>query len=365
MTQLVEHLLIQSIFGAAAIDLETDQITIPNHGYKTGDKVLYKSSSPANPLFNNFTYFIVRIDKNTIKLSESNFKSKRLIPDCISLTSTGSGHTIALINPPLSLTRGYKVGFAVSDSSLTQVVSGKRTQVFDFELFRDVNFTNPYFNNKEDGGFQVIGVGTVGVTTTARVDLSVTENTPTDLYYKLTPVNLDINAPFKRNPIIDTDVINHSSLKVSDSGYNGSFTITGIGSTTFSFVLPSQPEKDGYTKEEATTLKYNTSSLSASGSINNIRIISKGKNYQTIPVVTSIGSTNGVGGVIRLNSDEIGKLRRYTIKNLGFDYSADKTIQPSVSLPQILRLDRLSKISNIGISSGGKKLSSTTKYCGD
>ena len=47
---------------------------------------------------------------------------------CISLTSTGSGHTIALINPPLSLTRGYKVGFAVSDSSLTQVISGKKTK---------------------------------------------------------------------------------------------------------------------------------------------------------------------------------------------------------------------------------------------
>ena len=55
-----------------------------------------------------------------------------------------------------------------------------------------------------------------------------------------------------------------------------------------------------------------------------------------------------------MNSNETGKLRRYTIKNLGFDYSADKTIQPSVQLPQILRLDRLSKISSIGISSGGK-----------
>ena len=115
----------------------------------TGDKILYKSTSPANPLFSNFTYFVVRIDKNTIKLSESSFKSKKLIPDCISLTSTGSGHTIALINPPIFLTRGYKVGFAVYDSSLTQVVSGKRTQVFDFQLFRDANFTNPYFNNKE------------------------------------------------------------------------------------------------------------------------------------------------------------------------------------------------------------------------
>ena len=341
-------------FGASDVDINKDQISIPNHGYKTGDKVIYKSSNPANPLFNDFAYFVVRIDKNTIKLSETAFKSKKLIPDCISLTSVGSGHTTALINPPISLTRGYKVGFAVSDSTLTKVISGKRTQVFDFELFRDTNFTNPYFNNKEDGGFQVVGVGTVGVTTTARVDVSITENTPSDLFYKLTPVNLNVNAPTKRNPIVDTDVINHSSLKILDSVYNGDYAITGIGSTTFSFVLPSQPEKDGYTKNEATTLEYNTSSTSAVGSINNVRIISKGRNYSSIPVVTSIGSTLGVGGVVRLNSNDVGVLRRYQIKNIGFNYSADKTIQPSVQLPQILRLDRLSKISNIGISSGGK-----------
>ena len=341
-------------FGASAVDITRDQITIPNHGYKTGDKVIYKSSSPANPLFNNATYFIVRIDKNIIKLSQTVFQSKKLIPNCISLTSTGSGHTIALINPPLFLTRGYKVGFAVSDTSLTQVVSGKKTKIFDFDLFRDVNFTNPYFNNEADGGFQVIGVGTVGVTTTARVDLSLTENTPKDLFYRLTPVNLDINAPFKRNPIVDTDVINYSSLKISDSGYNGNYRVAGIGSTTFKVILISQPEKDGYTKDEATTLSYSTSSLTAFGAINNINIISLGKNYLNIPVVTSIGSTLGVGGVVRLNSSVTGRLRRYQIKNIGFDYSADKTIQPSVQLPQILRLDRLSKISNIGISSGGK-----------
>ena len=53
----------------------------------------------------------------------------------ISLTSTGSGHKIEPINPPLSLTRGYKVGFNVSDTSLSSHI-GKRTQVFDFELFR-------------------------------------------------------------------------------------------------------------------------------------------------------------------------------------------------------------------------------------
>ena len=117
-------------FGASAVDTTSNTITFVNHGFKTGDKVLYKSANTINPLKSNFTYFVVRIDNNSFRLSETAFKSKKLIPDVISLTSTGSGHTVALINPPLSLTRGYKVGFAVSDTSLTQVISGKRRQVF-------------------------------------------------------------------------------------------------------------------------------------------------------------------------------------------------------------------------------------------
>ena len=39
--------------------------------------------------------------------------------------------------------------------------------------------------------------------------------------------------------------------------------------------------------------------------------------------------------------------KTFTIKNVGFDYSADKTLEPSVLFPQILKLDRLSKVSNI------------------
>ena len=341
-------------FGSSSVNTTTSVITLNDHRFHTGDKVIYKSTDPATPLVNNDVYFVVRIDNNSFKLSETNFKSKKLIPDTITITDAGDDHTIALINPPLNLTRGYKVGFAVSDTSLTQEVSGKKTKIFDFNFFRDPNFTNPYFNNDEDSGFQVVGVGTVGVTTTARVDLSLTENTPKELFYKLTPVNLNIDADAKRNPVVDTDIINFSTLKISNSEYNGTYNIAGIGSTTFTFNLPRQPEKDGYTKNEAVTLKYSTSSTTASGPINKIKFISKGRNYRTIPVVTSIASTQGVGGIVRFNSTETGSLKRYTTKNIGFDYSADKTIQPSVQLPQIIRLDRLSTIANIGISSGGK-----------
>ena len=129
-------------FGASAVDTTSNTITFANHGYKTGDKVVYKSSSAITPLLKNFTYFLGRIDDNTFRLCETFFKSKKIVPDVISFTSTGSGHTIALINPPIELTRGYTVGFAVSDTSLTQVISGKRREVFDFIGLDDYDVRN-------------------------------------------------------------------------------------------------------------------------------------------------------------------------------------------------------------------------------
>ena len=84
-------------FGASNVNTDTSVITLNNHGFKTGDKVIYKSSSPASPLVNNDVYFVVRIDDNSFKLSETNFKSKTLVPSTISITSAGSGHTISLV----------------------------------------------------------------------------------------------------------------------------------------------------------------------------------------------------------------------------------------------------------------------------
>ncbi len=342
-------------FGASSVNISENTITINNHGYKTGDKILYRSSGTViAPLINHEIYFIVRIDDNKFKLSKTYHSSTLLVPEIIGLTSTGSGHKIGLINPSLSLTRGYKVGFAVSDTSLSQTISGNKRHIFNFDLFNDKNFTNPYYTNQKDTGFQAVGVGTVGVTSTASVDLQLTDNSPSELFYKLTPVNLGIDADAKRDPVVDTDVINYSSLKINDSTYNGTYTITGIGSTTFTFNIPYLPERDSYKDNEAVILKYSTSSTRASGPIDKLNIVSKGRGYKTVPVVTSIGSTQGTGGLIRLNSTDVGVLRRYTTKNIGFDYSADKTIQPSVQLPQILRLDRLSTIDNIGITSAGK-----------
>lgn len=341
-------------FGATGINTATSLITINNHGYETGDKLVYNSSNPATPLVNDQTYFVVRNDKNSFRLSETYYKSTKSIPDTIGISFAGSNHQVGLINPRINLVRGYRVGFAVSDLSLGQTLVGKRQQIFDFNLYRDQTFIKPYYSNPEESGFRVVGLGTVGVTTTARVELLVTENTPQQLFYKLTPVNLDVIQDSKKNPVIDTDVIGYNKLNILDSAYNGTFNVTGIGSTTFTFNLIEEPEKDSYTLNEATTLKYSTIATQVSGPIDKIQIVSKGKGYNQVPSVTSVASTEGIGGVINLVSNNIGVLRNYTIKNIGFDYSSDNTLRPTAKFPQIITLNRLASISNIGITSGGR-----------
>jgi len=340
-------------FGGAEINTTTNTINIPDHGYETGDKILYTSSNVATPLTTDTVYFVVRNDSNSFKLASTYYQATKTVPTIIGLTGTGSGHEVGLINPSITVARGYNVGFALSDPSLVQTVNGKKRQIFEFNLYEDKNFIKPYYSNPGEP-FQVVGVGTVGVSTDARVNISITDSTPRELFYKLDNVNLDIVDASKKDPITDMDVIGFSRIQCDFSDYNSVFNVTGIGSTTFNFNIPFRPEKGSYTPEEATTLEYSTTATQVDGPIDSVQIISRGKNYTEIPVVASIASTSGVGGVIRLVSKNIGVPKTFTIKNVGFDYSADKTLEPSVLFPQILKLDRLSKVSNIGITSGGK-----------
>lgn len=75
-----------------AVDPTNDTITIPNHGFTTGDFLFYTRTGGASDiggLTNNSGYFIEVIDSNTIKVAATttNFKNRVFID----LTSAGSG----------------------------------------------------------------------------------------------------------------------------------------------------------------------------------------------------------------------------------------------------------------------------------
>ena len=59
-------------FKSSAVNFASNSISIPNHGYITGDLVVYQNAvSPLGGLIHRGTYYVIKIDNNTIKLASS------------------------------------------------------------------------------------------------------------------------------------------------------------------------------------------------------------------------------------------------------------------------------------------------------
>ena len=70
-------------FASSGVNTTTNELTITNHGYKTGDKVIHTvgvASAVPGGLTDNDIYYIVRIDDNTFKLSPTYHESTESKP---------------------------------------------------------------------------------------------------------------------------------------------------------------------------------------------------------------------------------------------------------------------------------------------
>ena len=104
-------------------------------------------------------------------------------------------------------------------------------------------------------------------------------------------------------------------------------TVTADNANEFSLSLPKKPEVNLYTPQEA-NLSYLTSSKNTLGGVGEVRIVSAGKNFQTLPEFITVQSETGNNASLRATSDSIGRLSSFRIQNPGWNYSADKTIAP-------------------------------------
>ena len=73
-----------------------------------------------------------------------------------------------------------------------------------------------------------------------------------------------------------------------------------------------------------------------------------------MPGISTIISDFGDGAILKAKSNSIGRISNVDIQNIGFDYSADKTLRPQSQLPQLIEVDALASILNVGITSVGK-----------
>ena len=227
--------------------------------------------------------------------------------------------------------------FKLSDNSLVG---------YKFKLYYDQNFNNEFVSTGSTSVFSVSGVGTIGVSTNASLTINYSEGLPTQLYY-----NLEKSGYISTS---DKEVNNYSEILFVDSVYNSNYIISGIGSTTFTISLSKKPEKLTYTQNECDKLQYTTTSLSAKGSINKINIISGGSGYKKLPTFIGSNSLSGKDAYITPKSTSIGNAKEVRIINEGFQYSSDKTLQPTASISPLITIKNSNTIGIVTVTNGGK-----------
>ena len=332
--------------NADVFNATTNEITLTSHGFKTGDKVFYNSTSvkPITGLTTTGSYYVYRIDDDKFSLSSTRLDSIAEPPIILNLSapSVGApagviGHQLSKINPQLKPIENNSLVFDISDSSLTN---------YDLKLFYDEGFNNEIVSV---GGtitdFNIvrnnIAVGSVG----AALTLTYANTLPSKLFYTL-----------ERSGYIstsDTEVAYNSEIIFSPSVYNNTYSVAGVGTTSFNISLRDVPESLSYTPTTSSLLEYTTSSTTARGGVHAMRITSGGLSYKRLPKFESITSVAGKNADIIPHSSTIGRIKEVDIEDPGFDYSGDRTLNPEVFISPNITVINRNSISNISIVSGG------------
>ena len=340
-------------FVSSDVDILEDTITINNHRLKTGQKVIHTcSGSPVGGILNDEIYYAIVVSDDKLRLSNSYYESTTTNPSYINLTSISSG-TISKINPEINTIRNSQIVFDLSDSSLSFNKNGENIPGFRLDFYKDPNFVERYETSFSQKTFDIQRIGKVGVDTTARVLLNIT-NFPKILYYKLNAINADINSKENLEVLVDDEISNNNKIIATNSLYNGNYSVVGVGTTLFYYNILRTPELSSYTSNSS-EIKYYANSSSASGSISKVNIISSDTNLKSLPKIEK--SDNGA--LLYADGSEIGKVGNKNIKvlDIGYDYSSDFSIRPTAKFSSLFEIDSFSTIESIKVISVGKNYS--------
>ena len=343
-------------FAADGVNTSTNTITINNHGYETGEKIIHTASIPAIGLSNNAIYYIVKIDKNSFKLSNTEYESKLEKPQTVGIASTSSG-TINPINPKIDVYKESTVEFDLSDSSLSYKNQGLSYPAFELNFYLDEDHNTIWNTSFTKKTFEVTRSGRVGIDTNAKVSLAVNSDIPEQLYYSLDVIEENDVPEVKSSIIDDNTVTSYNQIKVSESNFNGRFAVSVGATNSFNYFVAKIPEKVSYAGTTS-KLNYTTDCTHTDGAINSFSIIDGGTNYYSVPGISTIvgvGTTDtGSGAIISVESESIGKIKTTKILNIGFDFPSDPTLKPSTNIPQVVTIESLNSLASVGIVSAGR-----------
>ena len=339
-------------FVDSDVDIETNSITISKHGYLNGQKIISTATTSPGGLVDNGIYYVYVVDENNIKLCNEYYESINPIPHIIDITSAYGG-TISPINPRISLERNQQVDFDLSDSSLSFTNNEVSYSAFDFNLYSDINLNNIFYTSGQNDDFNISKTGNIGIDANAKLTIKNVSEISKNLYYNLIPINEVLNDSVKKEIIRDTENnLNSNSIVFNTNSLNGSHSIVGVGSTTFTFSVSVSPKKLEYNADDG-KFTYSSDNTLAIGPINSIKLRSKGKGYKSVPGISTVRSFYGKNAILKPESNTIGRITGVDIQNIGFDYSADNTLRPQAQIPHLLKVDALASIKRIGITSVG------------
>lgn len=338
-------------FDVSDVSVIDNTITIPLHKFKTGQKIIHNSNSPSGGLIDNKIYYVIKYDENRIKLAESKFNATKKNPEFVKITSSSFG-TLSPINPPLDIIKNNKIVFDVSDTSLSVPFGIGRTSAFNINFYKDSSLTDRLFLVDSSGVLKVQRTGIPGVDSFAKIELLADSSFPESFYYSLDPIELDINTDIKKEITIDTEVDFNNFILFKDSAFSGIHKVSGVGTNNFTYIIENSSEVVTYNSSNS-IINYETDSKTDKGEIKSFDIKSKGLNYEKLPSISSITSDEGNGAILIPYSDNIGKIKNVNIVDIGYNYSQDNTLSPLVKFPSVIRVEPLSKINTIGITSIG------------
>ena len=322
----------------SASDVETNRLDIIDHGFATGDKVLYDGAATG---LSTGLYYVYKISNRRIELGET-FNDVTQSPVrtlAITANTGGSIQSIAPVNPRITVVKNQQLTFGLSSTTLAG---------FDFKIFYDPELTNEYLSSQDTTNFNVIGIGT-GNTVGAAITIRNSASTPDRLYYGLSKGGFISTA--------DSDVQNSSEILFIDSIYSGEYRISGVTSEKFN-ISPKVPELLRYADTDCELLEYSTKSKNVNGAIKEFKIISSGFNYKKLPQFNQVVSENGINANIKALSNNVGKINKVRIIDIGYEYSSDKTLSPEAFVPPIVGIDNLDSVNEVEVVSGGNNYSS-------
>ena len=204
---------------------------------------------------NDKIYYIVKVDNDNIKLSNTYYDSTSLTPSVVGITSTSFGE-FGRVNPPINAYRSSTLNFDISDSSL-----GFTQQSTDYSAFKLNFYLDDEYNNRweTDGSSSVFSVSRTGSTgsSSASVTVSIGNTTPERIFYSFDPVS-DANLPDVKSQVIkDSEILNNNSIITQNSVYNGNRRVSTAGTNFFRFELPEIPESNSYVSTSS-SITYTT-----------------------------------------------------------------------------------------------------------